>query len=265
MGAGVSSAWGDSWGVQSGGGGPGPVTPTISIVGTTLTVTGSSVGSSNRAYSTPYSYLGGGVWTSAGVRTGDGNITLALAAGTYLIQVISTLNSQSVATNVLFYVVVNTAASIYYQILQAVQTAIQALSLELPSAGTLPAGQVYLRKVLTDRDVTAPCVIVFQPPAAESMLDGTNERDDTGYPVGIAIVSVSNQDYAFDSDDDPYAKWRQRIRRRFNNVRIAVDQVYRCLWEPSPLIDYGLWQQSNIWVQGGVIRVVNRETRDPSA
>jgi hypothetical protein len=252
-------------GAGSSGLGAGPTTPSISISGTTLTVASSSSDATNTVWYTASTYLGGGTWTSDGSRTGDGNVTLSLTAGTYLIQVQSVRNQQTAVTNVLLYVVTATTTSIYYQVLQAVQSAIQGLNLVLPDASVLPASRVYLYKLLTDRAITLPCVIVFQPPVPETMPGGTNERDDTGYPVGVGILAASNQDYDLDSDDDPFIKWRQRIRRKFNEQRIVVDQVYRCLWEPSPLIDYGLWEQGNLWVQGGIVRVLNRESRDTSA
>lgn len=155
------------------------------------------------------------------------------------------------------------ADSIHYQCCQQVQAAIQGLALPLPAGGTLPSGRVYLRKVLTDRDVTLPAVIVFLPPMAEAALGGTNERDDWGYPVGVAIVSPSNADYGLDTDDEEYLRWRELIRKAFHEKRgiTTPAEVYRTLWEPAPVIDYGAWEAQNLWVQGGVIRCVTREAR----
>lgn len=156
------------------------------------------------------------------------------------------------------------ANAVYYDVIAAVQTAIQGLSLLLPDTTVLPSARVYKRKVLTDRNMTLPAVCVFMPPAGEMADGGTNESDDWGHAVGVAIIAASNQDYELDSDDDYLLTWRQRIRRLFHNVRLAGFTAVRqktCRWEPAAVIEYGAWQEDNLWVQGGIVRVPTREPR----
>lgn len=155
------------------------------------------------------------------------------------------------------------ADSVHYQCATNVHTAIVALALPLPTSGNLPDAQKYLRKVLSDRLVTLPAVVVFLPPLGEQVLGGTNERDDWGYPVGVAIMAASNQDDGLDTDDEEYLRWRELIRKTFHQKRgiTTPAEVYKTVWEPAAVIDMGLWQQQNLWVQGGVVQCVTREAR----
>ena len=156
------------------------------------------------------------------------------------------------------------ADAAYYTILTAARTAIRGLTLTLPDATTLPSARVYLRKVLTDRNTTLPCVIVFMPPAPETVAPFGNNLDEIGYAVGVCIIAASNQDYELAAGDEKFLKWRQQVRRLFHDQRLAGTGGYRCTWEPAPVLSMGDWLERNLWVQGGIVRARQHENRDTS-
>lgn len=89
-----------------GAGGVGPDTPTLSIdyVGaglTTATISESSVGSFNVVYVQDEHT---GIWVNVGDRTSDGDVSFTLSSfGRFYAYVLSTLNSQSVVSNVVLF------------------------------------------------------------------------------------------------------------------------------------------------------------------
>ena len=147
--------------------------------------------------------------------------------------------------------------AIHEQCISAVKTVIQGLDLD-----GIPDAQIYDRKLIIDRELTLPCVII-SPEGVEQDLGGTNERDDWGYPVPLVYVDADNQDLA-----DTALKrkrmllWRQRLRRAFHNKRLsAVSEVYVCRVEPNVIIDQTAWLERNKVVGGMTIRCVTREVR----
>lgn len=152
--------------------------------------------------------------------------------------------------------------------MSGVQTAIRELDLTgVTGASPLPDSRVYLRKFITDRNITLPAVVVGMAPVAETEERGTNVEDDFGYPVGVAVIIAANQNLeTFDADE---IAWRQQIRNKFHNRRpTAVSNALGasvplkiCKFEPMPVFDFGMFQNENLYVSPMIIRVVTRETR----
>jgi hypothetical protein len=260
----MSIFWWARRGAGSGGGGDPPDTPSISISGTTLTVSGGSSDATHTAYYADFNASGGSgdTWTSIGSRTGNGTITLSTptAAGAYLIQVLAVKNSQTARSEAVYYEIRGSTTAVWYRVTLAVQSVIQGMNLVLPDASTLPSARVYCRKLLTDRNTTAPFVMVALG-GLEATEDYTNERDRYGYPVTVAIAVPSNQDFALDTDDEEYLRMREHILRRFREQRLStVGEVTHCKVEPLPVLDPELWK-SNLWVQGFTLRFFAPLTR----
>lgn len=145
------------------------------------------------------------------------------------------------------------ADAVHYNIMDAAQDVIQALS--LTDIGT----NVVLRKLPTDRDLTLPAVIVSHGTETETQLPGTNLADDWGYPVLVSIVSNGNQDYTLSEQE---LEWREKVRNAFNNKRLsAVGTTFRCVVEPRAIVDLGLWKEQNLNVSTLLVRVYSREVR----
>ena len=152
-----------------------------------------------------------------------------------------------------------------YDAIINLQTAVQGLSLVLPGGGTLPTTRVYARKILTDCNVTLPCVIIALGPMPPVEEPGLNLRDDWDTPLIVAIVAAGNQNYALDSETEALLLWEQRTRRLVNNVRVTGtygdSTLKQCRWQPWPVAQLGLWETANLWVQGGFAHVITREPR----
>jgi len=155
-------------------------------------------------------------------------------------------------------------SAVYTDILNAVQWSIQQIGLKLADSTTLPNGQVYLRKLPTDRGgLTLPCVIVSESPDPETDLGGTNARDDWGHPVLVTTVVASNQDVAV---YDWEILWRQQIRRKFHNQLLSgsgglLATVYICVVEPRTIVDPSLFRDGNLSLGQLLVRAKSREVR----
>lgn len=250
-------------GPTTGGGGSAPATPVLTVTdngngtGGVATVTGSTAGTTNTVYSQPN---GSTTWTSRGNRTGDGTISMSITTtGRYFFVVLSVNANGTVASNVVDLYITDTTTSVHYRCLVAVQEAIQGLDL----TGIADA-QIYRMNLPTDRNtqatITLPCVIVSQP-GQELELEGTNLRDDIGYPVLITFVDKNNQNTTANQARD--LLWRQRVYRLFRHQRTitSVTEIERCEVEPGPIIDPGLFQQQNLWIGSLVVRCISREVR----
>ncbi len=144
----------------------------------------------------------------------------------------------------------------HYECCLAVQSTIQVFGL----AG-IPSGQVYLRKFITDRGGTILPAVIVAHPGIETVLPGTNERDDWGYPVVVALVSVGNQDLTVSNTE---LLWREQVRKLFHNKRLATPAVnYVCLVEPGPIVDLSYFHDQNVTVSTMTVRCITREDRVP--
>lgn len=147
-------------------------------------------------------------------------------------------------------------ASVHYAILGAVQTRIQALALS-----GIASGQVYKRKLPTDRGVTLPCVLVTLGGDAETIEPGSYETTEVGYPVLVTTVAAGNQAFTL-SDDE--LQWRQSIIDEFLDKPLAgvtEADVYDCRVEPRSVIDVGLWHEQNLSVSAVLLRFLASKTR----
>lgn len=129
------------------------------------------------------------------------------------------------------------AVSIYYSILQAVQSAVAGLTLTL-GATVLP---VSIRKVPPPgEDLNAvPCILVCPSEKPETVEDAAGEGYVyVSYGVEIVLVAAGNQD--FTTNLDFYLNARQQIRQLFQGTSLAgVASVFDLEMVPETPIDRG--------------------------
>lgn len=246
----------------------GPSTPTLTVAdngnntGATATIASGSAIAANVVYTTPLD--GNYTWTNSGNRSGNGTVSLTLDAGIYLAYVESTLNSQEVVSSIVPFVVTTGADAIYMQILEAVQSRIQTLSLT-----GIASASVLLRKVNTFKGIgvqeASPAIaypaIVVSPAGTELTATnaGTNERDDTGYAVMVGVVDTDEQ--ALTDNMNRNLLWRERIMHAFRNQRLTgVTEVNACAIEPREPVRFSDWV-SGKYVSLLVLRFTAREVR----
>ena len=144
-------------------------------------------------------------------------------------------------------------ASIWLTLAQFTQTSIQALGLQLPDNSPLPNTQVYLRRLVVDRDLVLPCIQVALGDREEE-LDGSVEDLEVRYPIAVAFIMATNQDYTLIDVDLP---WREAIMDAFAdmtavNISIPNANVSSLEIEPLAVTDLDAWRNQNV-VMGGMI------------
>lgn len=142
------------------------------------------------------------------------------------------------------------------EIVDAVVTEIEGLVL----SGVADADVIRVKRPVNPKDGAASTDTGIQVFSINQQdVGGTNERDDTSYRIGIVAYQKSNQDQ--DLNDDRPPLWIQRIRRLFNNKRLAgVSEVYICKTEPITTVD-PIRFSNQYDVANIVVRAITREVR----
>jgi hypothetical protein len=156
-------------------------------------------------------------------------------------------------------------ASIQEECLRGVQAAIQGLPLLLPDASTLPDARVYLREIITARNVTPPCVVVALAYLPELLEGSLNSSDYIGWPVWVGVIGAANQELDIPVDDHRLL-WRQQIKDAFHYqspaalvAAVSLTGVFS-IWEPGPVLlkeayDVNVYASpATIWVKGRKVR-----------
>ena len=241
-------------------------TPVLSLVnngdGTaTATVTGADSAATVTVYYQRFdTSYGAGTWTSGGSRTGNGTVTLTLAAGHYLIYAKAVYTDSGAASLVHYLGITDGTTSVQYRVLDAVQTRLRALGLTGIASGSIIVKKLPLLRALTDNALALPGVII-SPTREQRPTTGTNDRDDVVYPVQVAIFSKDQQEKTLAVDLTTHTLWRQQISRAFHNQRLAgVDEVVIASVEPQEVFSLSAWLQQHL-VGGLLIRFRCREPR----
>jgi len=143
-------------------------------------------------------------------------------------------------------------ASTESTILSAIESTINGLTF------TVDPEEIAIRKWPYDKGRDSnhwyPGVTIHRLPDDE--MNGTNERDDVVYNVGVTMVVDNSAD---PTEDDIQAEWQQTIRKAFIHQRLSgVTCVCTCLIAPGP--EYRNVPE-NYDVSSLTVRVVSRETR----
>lgn len=223
--------------------------------GGTVAVSSSYAATTNTIYYQSFvGDVGTGTWTSGGSRTGNGNVTLTLTAGHYLIYCRSTYGTET-ADSLVHYVQATTGSeSVEYQCLSAIQARIAALTLS-----GIDASDIIVREVPTERNVTLPAIVVAPQRSTHNTRGGTNLSDEIVYGVYVAIFAADNQAVA--TNTAMYTKWLQQIAKAFRGQRLsAVTESVICAVEPAATVPWGDWI-NNLFAGGMLIKCTCRETR----
>lgn len=170
------------------------------------------------------------------------------------------------------------ADSTYYAILSAVKDGI--VDIALPA---INPNDIQLIKVENFRETVLPGLpgVLILPLGQETMpiQGGSVGRDYIGYPVAVVMLDSDRQDTgsgepteAMTGTQDQEHRydiklyWRQQIRKKFINQRLAVpspsvSDVFTCHVEPQAVVEAADWLEDNIWVSTLVLRFFSRETR----
>jgi hypothetical protein len=146
-------------------------------------------------------------------------------------------------------------SAVWTDLITTAQSVIRALN--LPG---LPSGQVYARKLATDRNTTPPCILLALG-GVEELLPGNFEDTEIVYPVLLIHVFASNQDYAL---NDTELTWRQGIIDAFLDLprpEVTSAVVSDCQIDPRPVIDTGLFQTSNRDIGGLLLKFHTNRSR----
>lgn len=161
------------------------------------------------------------------------------------------------------------ADAVHYQALVAIQTVIRGLGLTgIAGATPLSSDKVVLRRLPYDPNLTqpgmAPFVIVSLVPVAEEEMmfpDAVMQADDWQLPCMVTLVFACNRDVTL---QEPELKWRQQVRRAFNNKRpftLEDAQVVTCRVKHGPVLDLPLFRDANLMASPLLVHVVTREGR----
>jgi hypothetical protein len=144
----------------------------------------------------------------------------------------------------------------------AVQARIRGLRLS-----DLNAASVVVQKVPWARDFLGanpkyalPGVIIA-PWGEEQMnpSEGTNLKDDVGYPVLVSIIAADRQRLV--ADFGKYLSWRERIARAFRNQPLpGVDEVISCSIDPGPILQPEAFLRG-VYHSSMTLRFISREPR----
>ncbi len=184
-------------------------------------------------------------------------MNLPLLTGYYAAYASGTVGAQPAVSNVISsFVVTNGLSSVEERILRAVQAGIQAMC-GVSLIGLSPQNVIWAKSPL-DKIVSFPAVFIT-PQDRETLLAGTNVRDDYGKPAVVLITDRVDADD--NSKNGQYLLWRERIQRKFISQHLpGVLEAYNCKIEPAPIFDPKLnWYQ--YLVSAFTLRFLTREVR----
>ena len=224
--------------------------------GGVATISGSS-GGSNTVYSQAVNgELGTAAWTSRGSRTGDGTVAVTPGNGFYWWKVVT---GGSDTSNLVYQNLTDGSTAIWNRLLAAVLARVQGLSLAGVANDSIISRDVPIDRGITPQGIALPAVVIS--PVKNEIADplqGTNQRDDVVYPVGITLFASGNANTRVSTD---MLLWRQKIMKAFHNYRIAgVAEAISGFVEPGPHMDLSAWV-ANLKVSSLIYRCTCRQTR----
>jgi hypothetical protein len=242
-----------------------PATPTITWTdaangtGGTVTISGSTAGSTNTVYSqTP----GGTTWTSRGSRVGDGTVTVSVGTGYYHLHVSSDSSGIAVSNIIIMAPVTASTDAVHERCV----TACVSLAQTLATAGSLPLITASTR-VFSELDLD-PTVfaniplpaLIFAPKGITAHMGGTNARDDLGYPVPAFLVDRNGAEML--AKRGSYLLLRERLDRYFRNQRLTgVGEIYDCRVDDTQTFELPKEWEYQWLVSPMLFRFISREAR----
>ena len=236
-----------------------PITLTIADAGTgtggTATISGSTAGTTNLLrYAAVTGSLGSVSFTDGSSRLGDGTIPFTTpAVGHYWFVVQNTNGATISISDFVYQRLTDTTDSVRLQCRDAIVARLKLLA--LTSIGNRVIGRPYY----DEQNLSFPVALVTFQETPDSYEQGTNERDDVGYPIQIFLLDTSG--LGPDAPEDKYTLWRQQAERCFRNQALAaVSGIYTCRVEPAILFDKELGKYQRV-VSAFTVRCISREAR----
>ena len=246
-----------------------PGTPTVTFAdagdgtGATATIAGSDADSTNEVWTQAFDgSLGTATWISGGSRIGNGDVTVTLSVGHYLGYVVSTSGEGTSTSTVTYFVVTSSTDAILSQILDAVRSRIQAISLSGIVNASVVVKKLELRRIYRQPDgVALPCVLITPYRPTFSAADGVTSFDDVKYGVQVTMISADNQEPTIEADMDRQILWYEKIAKAFRNQALSgVFEAFTATVEPSDVVIPTAWR-ANLLVSAMTLRITARETR----
>ena len=246
-----------------------PGTPSVAFAddgdgtGATATITGSDADAINTVWTQAFNgSLGTATWTSSGSRIGNGEVSLTLTTGHYLGYVTSASGEGTSASTVTYFVVTSSTEAILSQILDAVRSRIQSISLSGIVNASVVVKKLELRRIYRRPDgVALPCVLITPYRPTFSAADGVTSFDDVKYGVQVTMISADNQEPTIEADMDRQILWYEKIAKAFRNQLLSgVSEVFTATVEPSDVVIPPAWR-ANLLASAMTLRITARETR----
>lgn len=241
------------------------ITDNMDGTGATAAITGSNPASTNTlGVQKVDGELGGLTWTTAGSRVGDGALALPGLKGFYWGRCDSVFGGVDTLSNLSYFVASDGNDAVIWRAMLAAQARIQGMALSgIVNGSIVIQKEPWERAFGSDRigQYALPGIIIC-PFGKEQMLptEGTNVRDDVGYPILVSILASNNQDLS--TNNQPlYLKWREQIARAFRNQRLpGILEIYRVAVEPAA-ISLPAAFLANYYHSALVLRATSREVR----
>lgn len=226
--------------------------------GAVATIAGSDALTTNTLY---YSIFAGTVgaqtWVSAGTRTGDGTIAVALGVGNYLWKVVGTVSAAAAFATYYRNLTDTTTKSVWDRALDCFVSQVQALNLS--GVSSVNVVRRWLPRYIKDVD-TLPQVVIC-PVTSENFPGMMCNRDDVSYPIAVCYIAAQGNDYT--ANQTRNLLWRQRVSRIFRFQRLSGLASSEQVWvvpDGGTVIDSAQFDQT-LYFGYQVYRCIAREPR----
>jgi len=146
-------------------------------------------------------------------------------------------------------------------ILESILTTVKS-EIELLIMTDIGGDSIIIQKVPSTRNFTStdfPAILIAPGTPKHNPKEGTNERDQIEYQVGIFIVDADQQNQTLNRDK--YLTWYETIVKKFRTPRLAgVDSVVNSYVAPGAVVDPG-WFEAGEYHAGMTLWFISWETR----
>lgn len=240
------------------------ITDNADGTGAVATIAGGNAGATNSVYVSSWDgELGATSWMLAGSRTGNGTVNLSLAKGYWWTHCKSDVSGVVELTNLEYFAVTDSVEAVMMRCMRAVKARVQGMTLAGVDNANIVIVKAFSERIIGEgQTYKFPCIQIG-PFAGENMnfLEGTNARDDVGYPVMVIVFDKGNQDYS-EADLPAVTKWREQIARAFRNqYLVGVPEVFLTACEPQVILAREMFIRQDVIASGLVFRFTSREAR----
>lgn len=149
--------------------------------------------------------------------------------------------------------------SIHYDCMEAIQTAIQALSLTGIENTSIVVAKVPFEQAVKRSGANYPAILITPGPERCDRNAGVTRHNDVEYTVFVSIVAEDNQETNNTEELEGYMGWHGSIADRFRNTTLTgVSTVIRTWTEPSNGPDKNAYLK-NLWVTQLKVKCLSRE------